>query len=537
MTSALDTTLEVLSHSRNESAVATLIAALESSDSAIFEGAIKALIARRNKAGHLAVVGRWHQLSDSQRELLNEGRGRMSGALRDAVLSDDTQLFQNGCELVEKFTEFDLVPTLVTLSENHKSEHAQAATELVVRLVDHLSEMLYGIRDNREQRDPERLRKYLLESLERSVERFRRHERTELIEAFVILAGPHCNMLSSILDDIHHACYTTVVHTMGNSESQGILELLFGFLVADDTTMSVLNVISRRKDEAFVKLLLSRVTDETIAKMAKNLKRISSFEWLSEDHAGIERLDQQELVACVKLVSAANIKQNDVLSVLEHALTHGEPAARLAACEALLPLSGDRPSQLILEAASDPDPEVQAAATKQLRARHLPGAMSMLLKLIDSPHEIVREASRESLGEFSFENFVTQFDVLSHDARRSTGMVVRKVDPGTTDGLLAEMKHKSRKHRLRAIEMAETLQLIPQVDEGLIGLLADEDHVVRAAAADALQLCHSPAVREALQHATADSSTAVRNAAKNSLALLSSMPEAAPAVVMSPVEG
>ncbi len=537
MTSALDTTLKVLTSSRNESTVPVLIAALDSCDEQIFDGALKTLVARRNKAGHSAVISRWHQLSASQRELLSEGRGRMSGALRDAVLSGNLQLFQNACELVEEFTEFDLVPTLITLAENPTSEHAQAATDLVIRLVNHLSEMLYGTRDSNERRNPESLRKYLLESLERSVERFRRHKRTELIEAFVVLAGPHCGMLSTILDDIHHACYTTVVHTMAKSESKGILALLLGFLQTEGTASGVLNVISRRKDEAFVGQLLGSVSDEGLAKMAKNLKRIKSFAWLTKEEPGIDRFEEENQVACVKLIAATNLQQNEVLRVLEQALIYGGPSARLAACEALLPISGDRPSQLILQASSDSDPQVQAAATRQLRDRHLPGAMSILLKLIDSPHEIVREASRESLGEFSFENFVTQYETLSEDARRSTSMVVRKVDPGAAVGLLVEMEHKSRKHRLRAIEMAETLHLVPQVGEGLIGLLADEDHVVRAATADALQLCQTPEVFEALQHATTDSSTAVQNAAKNSLTFFSNMTGAAATGVMSPTEG
>ena len=97
MTAALETTYEILSSSRNESVVPVLIGALDSKDGRVYEAAIRTLVARRSKAGHLAVLKRWHLLSPQQRELILEGRGRMSGAMRDAVLSDDDQLFKNAC--------------------------------------------------------------------------------------------------------------------------------------------------------------------------------------------------------------------------------------------------------------------------------------------------------------------------------------------------------------------------------------------------------------------------------------------------------
>ncbi len=524
MTAALETTFEVLTSSRNEAVLPVLISALGRPEGVIYESALKTLVARRSKLGHLAVLKQWHRLSPDQRKLVQEGRGRMSGALRDAVLTDEKQLFQNACELVEQFGEFDLVPTLVTLAENQKSEHAPLATQLVLRLVDQLSEMTHGPRNPRDRRDPESIRRYVLESLERSVERFRRHERAELLEAFVILAGPSSSLLNAILDDPRHACYDTVVSTLANSKSTGVLELLISFLKTRSTSLSVLNVISRRTDELFVERLLECARDETFSKVSKNLSRIRSFAWLKPDKIDIDRFEEQDQARCMKLATASGMKQEEILDLIEKFLSHGAPAGRYAACDALASIPGDRPSQMVLRAVQDVEPLVQAAATRQLRDRHLPGTMSILLKLLDSPHEIVREATREALLEFSFENFLARFETLSDDARRSTGMVVRKVDTETVAGLRAEMANLSRKKRMRAIEMAEVLELIPQVNEGLLDLLEDEDHLVRTAAADALQFCPTQEVFEALQQAATDSSASVQNAAKNSLSVFARQP-------------
>jgi len=523
LTTPLATTFETLVASRNNAVNSVLLAALENTDGVIHDGTLQAIIARRSKAGHLAILERWHQLSPNQREYLQEGRGRMSGALRDAVLSSSDRLFTNACELVEQFKEFDLVSTLVTLAENQKNEHAEAATELVLRLVQQLSERVHGPRDTQDRRDPESLCRFVLESLERSVERFRTHKRPELIEAFVILGGPTSGVLRQILDEPHHPCYLTVIHTLTHSSSRGVIELLLHALKTELTSLNLLNVISKRDDSKFVTLLLNVVSQEIPTKVAKNLARIRSFAWLQAGQRGYDSFDEQDQARCIQLVAASGVKPDEFLDLLESILKWGEPAARWAACEALASIPGDRGNHLVLSVIEDSDANVQAAATRQIRDRHVPGAMALLLKKIDSPHEAVREATSEALSEFSFANFLIGFESLPDDARRTTGALVKRVDGKTVPSLLAEMEEPSRQHRLRAVEMAEVMELVPEVVEGLLLLLEDDDSFVRAASADTLQFCPTSHVQNALRLTANDRSSSVQNAAKSTLAIFDAL--------------
>lgn len=524
MAEGLATTFEKLASSRNDAANRVLLEALRSTDPDVYDHALKAVIARRFKPGHMQVLGMWHQLSPKQRQYLQEGRGRMSGALRDAALSEDEQLFENACEVVEHFKEFDLISTLVTLAENQSHVHAEAATTLVLRLTQQLSEMVHGPRDYNERRNPESLARFVLESLERSVERFRTHNRTELIEAFVILAGPSSGTLRQILDEPHHPCYLTVINTLTNSRCAGVTKFLLKSLKSDHTSLNILNVISKRDDAEFVTKLLELFDKKLDAKVAKNISRIRSFAWLKPGENGFESFEEQDQARCVKLVSASGVKPDEFLDLLDLVLRRGEPAARWIACDALANIPGERGNRLIVSAINDSDPKVQAAATRQIRDRHVSNAMAILLKQIDSPHEIVREATCEALSEFSFENFLAGFEGLHEDARRSTGALVKRVDQETVTGLIAEMEEPSRKRRLRAIEMADVMELVPEVTESVLELLHDEDHLVRAAAAEVLQLCPTSEVVEALRGVTRDRSAAVQNAAKASLEVLDSLP-------------
>jgi HEAT repeat protein len=206
-----------------------------------------------------------------------------------------------------------------------------------------------------------------------------------------------------------------------------------------------------------------------------------------------------------------------VFKMIEFLMSKGREGGRRAASQALAQFNGAEANSLALRSLADPDPQVQANLLGQLRQRGIPGALARLVEMLESPHEIVRRAVRESLAEFNFKRFLAAFDMLDDEVRGSTGRMVRKIDPEAIPALKEELIAKSRTRRLRAITVAQAMKAIPDLEQALIDRLADEDHVVRAEAARALAVCNSPAVREALVKARADRSLVVREAAEESL--------------------
>jgi hypothetical protein len=164
---------------------------------------------------------------------------------------------------------------------------------------------------------------------------------------------------------------------------------------------------------------------------------------------------------------------------------------------------------------------VQAAVVPQLRERNLPGALARLIELIDSPHAPVRDAARGSLVEFTFRRFTASFDMLDDEVRRSTGRLVRKVDPQAIPTLRLEMSAQARSRRLRALVMVAAMECTKELENEVVTLLTDEDHLVRAAAAQALSACPTDKTIAALREALLDRSVTVQHAAEESLLLLS----------------
>jgi len=179
--------------------------------------------------------------------------------------------------------------------------------------------------------------------------------------------------------------------------------------------------------------------------------------------------------------------------------------------------NGAEANQLAEQAVRDSDPQVQAQVLPQLRQRGVAGALPMLLLKLDSPYELVRNAARRSLAEFSFDRYLSAFDMLDDPVRQSTGPMVRKVDPTAPHRLLEEIQARSRTRRLRGIAMAASMNIALQLEVAIIERLSDEDHLVRAEAAKALMQCPTEEARQALKSARNDRSIVVQEAAERSL--------------------
>ena len=130
------------------------------------------------------------------------------------------------------------------------------ATGLVTSLVERLARAVNSDNVAGYSRHPETIRCGVLESLERSVERFAAHGRRELIEAFAILAGPESSTLRSILDSPHHGSYQTVVDMLNLSTNGDVLALMIAYLTKHEAPLAVRQVVARRTDAPFAASLL-----------------------------------------------------------------------------------------------------------------------------------------------------------------------------------------------------------------------------------------------------------------------------------------
>src|SRR5690606_34191207 len=128
---------------------------------------------------------RWHTLGLRWREIIASQSGRLIGPLRDAILSNEPRLCANACDAVVYFREYDLTPALVATAEDEASSTAPVARRTLLELCELLYAALDAPRDYADRRDPHLIRRRVVSILEGSVQRFGKHRRNELLEAFL----------------------------------------------------------------------------------------------------------------------------------------------------------------------------------------------------------------------------------------------------------------------------------------------------------------------------------------------------------------
>jgi hypothetical protein len=297
-----------------------------------------------------------------------------------------------------------------------------------------------------------------------------------------------------------------------------VVRLLLNFLDDPHAPSAAVTVVGNRGDVPFVRYLLRKIGREPSPVVRQNLKRITSITWLRDLESYLEQLDDAGQHAVVRLLMTSGIPRQQAFSVIEHVMRSGSPGGRRAAAQALEEFNGTEANFLAMAALDDSDPHVQAAVLGHIRGRGIPGMLSRLIDLLESPHLMVRQAARKSLAEFSFKRFISAFDMLDEEVRRSTGALVKKVDPHTIPQLQSELCSRVRTRRLRGLAIARAMGVVADVEPLVIDLLQDEDHLIRAEAAIALAAVRSEASRRALDKALGDRSLAVQEAARTSLA-------------------
>ncbi len=522
------TTFHVLRQTENDAAVPVLLAGLDARDPQVQQESLRALLDRRSVTGQREIVRRLHRLPAQWKPLLEQRRARLESALRDALLGEEEQSRHNAYYAVVWLRQYDLLPVLLTLLESPQCPEPDRVGQTLLHLAGRLDSDLHGMRNYKDRRDPFRLRHFVLGALEKSLQRWPQHQRDEVIESFLILAPRDHVLLRRILSDPFHPCYLKVLEFLTHSKREPILRLLLSFLENPTAPSAALQTLARRTDPEFLQYLLSKIGYQPSKAAAANLRRIERIAWADPQQGVLDQLSEAHQYSAVQMLIRSRVPRQQVFRALKHLLQHGHPAGRRAAVQALAEFSGAEANQLVLQALQDPDPQVQAAAVSQVRRRNIPGALSILVEALDSPLAPVRRAAAAALPEFQFSRYLGSFDTLDDVSRESTGRMVVKVDPQALVKLRQEMQAKARSRRLRAVEMALAMGVVPQVQGTLIQLLQDEDHLVRVEAVEALALGEGSEVDEALQRALHDPSVLVQDAARGVLQRRAASGQSAP---------
>jgi len=531
MTSGLETTFAALTATGNEAAVAALVAALDVPHHGVRDGAMQTLLMRRSAVAAAEVLRRWDQLSDRWKQQVAQRGEWIAAAVRKALLDVHDDLHRIGCEVAVATRDYDVIPLLCAAATEAFTTHGDRATATVLQLAEHLSDELTMPRDYRIRRDPQMQRAHVLVSLEKAACDFHVHGRSELVEAFLLLANRENATLKRVLQSPADRTYPPIAEILAGSTRPGIERLLLSYLDDPFAPLAALQLMVRRRAVAFLRRMLRKIGAEPSPVVRMNLKRIETIPWMQVNLSLLDALGEQEQPGAVQLAAHSSIPRQLAFEAVAYLLRHGTLAGRRAAAKALAEFRGQGADELALRTMEDADPQVRAAAAVQLRERGLPGAIQRLLVLLDSPHQVEREAAQAGLAEFRFDRFLAAFGELGRDARLVTGALVKQIDPQTLPALRAELSAASRGRRKRALEMCLALGAVPDTVEEIADLLRDDDQFLRIEALRVLATYDCPTTRQALRDSLVDAHPLVQEAAETALAQLVRRERSGPASV------
>lgn len=537
----LDVTFRFLTTTANETASDVLIHALDVPDREVRERALRTILSRRNQAAHREVLRRWKHFDERTRQLLGERPGRISAAIREAILSKDREVYFSGCDAVVRNREFDLIPALSHAAEDRENAHAEVAAKALLALATMLDDEIASPGDSDTRFDPHRIRQYVQAGLEQSVLRFEEHKRPEIVEAFLLLSTADNLTVRRMLEDELNKCHATAVECLARSPRRGVMRLLTEFFEDPQAPAAVLEQIARRKDSEFVRHLLRAVGPQPSTVILGHLRRMTPFRWIVDEPQPLAEFGEGEQRAALAMILGSTAKRDQQFALVQLFLLQGQRGAQRDAARALADFRGVEANDLLLEALYCEAPEIQAILAAQLRDRGIAGAMSRLIELLDSPHQEVREAARQGLVEYNFQRYLSAFDLLDEEVRRNTGWLVKKVDLQALNALQQELRAPVRARRLRALGAAIAMDAVTDIEETVYELLLEPDQHVRALAARALGRCDSTKSRRVLRQALLDQHASVRDEAEQALHLQMERQarlaaESAPATVTVPQE-
>lgn len=498
----------------NEASVDILLAALNCPSETSRDYALRTLLGRRSVRGHEEIFRRLPTMDARSRAIISERPDRLAGVVSNALTTKDEATFQRACEVSLEFKLYDVLPTLLATVAREDQPGRKLAADTILQLTDLFYQDL-SAPENKD-KDLDTLRRRMTAALEEGFLHYSQHGFKQIVEAFLLVTKQQNPTLRRVLQQPGESCRPPLIEALTTSQRGGVIRVLLSFLEDPQMPQAAREVIANRCDVKFVENLFQQVEPWLSRTVADSLARFNDFAWAVPKHPLWEQLDDAQRPA-VRVIMASALKRDKRIKVLGYLLENGKPEGQRAAAAALADFKSPEATVLVVKNLNNEDPIVRAHLLKQLRWRNVPGAMSLLIRMVDSPHEEVRDALRETLPEFTIRQYLINYETMPEELRSTAGHIVRKIDPEAEEVLIGEMKSLSRVRRRWAVLATRDMGMIHELEKSVIELLSDEDHMVRIAAADTLADCDTLPSWEALRDAMLDRSVAVQEMAEKSL--------------------
>lgn len=451
---------------------------------------VAALLERPCEAVFAAVVRRWGDLDEATRSRVAQTAARLPAIMSACARSADLHERRCAIELIGVAAVARCADSLAESLDEEDADLAAAAAAALDRLAAATPRSIEpGSRDR------------LDEALARALDTWPKHrQHGVLVAAARMLADPG-PALGRWLDDRDHPTHLAMRGFMKRLPDATLAPLLLGWLGIDALAGQALEHIERLAPTPhFAAIIAGREHLLLRPEQSARLGRLDPRRPAAPPCHVVAQLDDEAQAALPAWLTAIPMTLEERLVRLGEGVTFRTPRARLAALRALIGLDEARADEFVARFTADEDERLASLAAHHCLRRRFAGLEAMLERLLTSSHPSLRALAAVHAHAADFET------LWSHWSGRgpvdSIRLAARVAVRDNRASILADVRRRLRDSRrdtaLRAVRMAEDLDLLPEVELELLALAASDDPRLAATAVKALGRVESETARDAV---------------------------------------
>jgi len=235
------------------------------------------------------------------------------------------------------------------------------------------------------------------------------------------------------------------------------------------------------------------------------LRHVHRVEHLAPRGSELAALDRESHQRLPRWVGALSMPRSDLCEALAAVAASPDRMARLLALRELIALNDEQADEQIAAMCFDANPAIARIALRHLLRRRWRGLSQIMVRLIGSANQELRQIVERQLGPIGFERFWRNWPTIAPATRTAAGRALMKIDPSFAKLLSRRMQSEIADDRLRAVMIVRELGQETQFESQLLARARDSDERVASAAVKALSAFGSSrpivdALTESLDH-------------------------------------
>lgn len=364
---------------------------------------------------------------------------------------------------------------------------------------------------------------HLITALIDAAQGYGHHQRTEILEAILLLLPRRIQTLEQMLTHEESPLFHGIRQHIARGRCSLVQRALFCLMHYDGLQACCLAALRQIELHRAGTAWLTMSHLHLSPRVASVLSRVIEPQKLIPTESQLSQMKPETLRLWPDVLLKLPLMRSQQVAQLARLSVHSDTSVRLAALRHIIELAetSDRDEVDELAATFLQDDEVHLARLAlwhliRTRSARLP---LMLARLVVSPHESIRKMAGERLAPIGFERMWDQWGRLTDDQRDIAGRAMIKIDRQFHRRLSIRLIHDNREHRLKAISIITHLGQSGYYEKALTKLAEHQDLFLASSAIQALGQVETLEARDIVYHALDHHDGRVRANAVEALAL------------------